>query len=139
MKLHNRTTSQQAAEVKFVAFFAADGRNHADCSSLGVDHTDGSFVSDDCGNSFSRSFPRNNNHVKTNGTYSSHCFQLFDAQNAASCGSNHTRIFSHRNESSGKSADAGGGHYAAFLYSIVKHCKSRSGAVGTALLKADFL
>ena len=74
MQFHHRSIPKQTAEIQFLSFSKADGRNHANRGRLGIDHTDSRLVGDDRRDGFSRGFARNDDHIKTYGADRGHRF-----------------------------------------------------------------
>ena len=75
---HNRGIAEEATKLYHLSYSLADDGNDADGSGLLVDHTDGSFVSNDAGNGGGRCIAWDSNHVEANRTYAGHGFEFFD-------------------------------------------------------------
>ena len=136
---NDRRIAHQAAEVGHLPYAFALDRNHAHGRGFLVDHADRSLVGDDAGNGGGGGISRNGDHVKADGAYAGHGFELFDLQAAVGRRVDHVLVFGDGDERAGKSADVGGRHDAALLHLIVEHGERCGGARCANLFEADLL
>ena len=97
--------TQKAAEFDRIAHIFARYRDDTDGRRLVVNHTDGSFIGNECRNSRSRRAAGNGNHIQTDGADAGHSFQFFQAQAAPAYGFQHAFIFTDRNECTRQATD----------------------------------
>ena len=126
--LHDGAATEETAEFQLLAGLFADGGDDPDGGGLGVDHADGCFVGDDGGNGLRRGVAGDDDHVETHGADGGHGFQLLNGQGAAAGGVDHAGVLGDGDEGSGKAADVGGGHDAAFLHGVVQEGQGGGGA-----------
>ena len=134
---NDRRVAHEAAEVGHLPYAFAFNRNHTHGRGFLVDHADRSLVGDDAGNGGGGGISRNGDHVKADGAYAGHGFELFDLQAAVGCRVDHVLVFGDGDERAGKSADVGGRHDAALLHLIVQHGERCGGARCANLFEAE--
>ena len=97
---HNRSISEQSAKFYHISNVFSDDRNHTHCRCFLVDHTDRHLISDNTGDGRFACLARNGDHIKTDGAYTSHCFQFFQCQCTGFYRIDHTLVFADRDKGS---------------------------------------